>query len=78
MPDPEHRLDIFDAVPGDDGDAVAGLELQRPAQRPGEPRRPHGERAIVEHGASAERDSRKAAMAPAGTLQSERDIHGRG
>jgi hypothetical protein len=63
MPDRVHRFEIFDAVPRDDGDAVARVEPQPRAQRGSEARGAHGKCSVVEDHAAAERGGGEARMA---------------
>ena len=62
VPNPVQRFEIGDAILCNDRDAIAAVELAARAQRPGKPRRPHGECAIVEEDAFAQRGGRAAWM----------------
>jgi hypothetical protein len=77
MPDRVHRLEIFDAVPCDDGDAVARFQLQPRAQRGSEAPGAHGECSVVEDHAPAERGGGEARVALARTFKPQCDVHRR-
>src|SRR5262249_12917433 len=75
VPDAMEDLQIFDAVLRRDGGAVARREAGALAQGPGEARRACGQITIGCHGAPPAADSDKVAVAQAGAMQPQRDVH---
>ena len=69
VPSPVERFEVSNAILCDNGDAVARVELAARAQRLGKPRRPRGERAIIEDNALAQRGGRTVRMTFPGAFE---------
>ena len=69
-------LDVFRAVLGDDGDALARREAELSAQRRGEARGPRGKLGIGANDAAAVTDGGAVRVGFARALEPKRDVHG--
>ncbi len=73
MPDRVQHFDIIRAVPGDDGDAITGVETER-AERTGEPRHPARRVAVAAQHPRAKPKRGAAWIVPARAFQKEREV----
>src|SRR5204863_3778111 len=76
VPNAMDGLDVFDAILGDDGDAIARLKTES-AQRVGKPRGSRGERAVALRHAPTVADRGRGRMAQARAMKPCRDVHAR-
>src|SRR4029077_19534896 len=73
VPDAENRLDVFDAILRNDGDAIAGLEPEA-MQRARKPRSAPGEYAVALRDARALSHGREARMTQSRAKKPRRDV----
>jgi hypothetical protein len=74
VPDRVQHFDIVRTVPGDDGDAVAGVQAET-AERTGEPRHPAGHVAVVAQHPRAKPKRRAPWIVFTRAFKEEREIH---